>query len=613
MAIARVNVGIVRAWGTTPTATQTTAATSLTAGNTLIVAIGAQDVAAGSATVTGVTDTAGNTYTKVDHAYQSTDFRVELWYAKNVTGHATNQVTVTFTGNVTYRGVVATQYSGLDATAPLDTSAKANQAPASGITSSTLTTTTADEVHILVARFGVTPTYPAGFSDLGGDLPYLQVQEKIVSATMSGTYSTSGGSFQTVILVGAFKAAAALARVQATPKGTSATSLTNSVTFATPPTIGNGIVVPVNIWNVTVSTVTDNYGNTYTRAAQKLGTPTSEIWYCSAITATGASFTITVTLSTTNWSVAIAIEVSGVGTGLSVDQFSTAGTTGAIAGSTVTVGPTAALTANNVFVAALLGLASLQSAITVETVTPAWTEEFEELTTAYVGGEADSRVLTTASGATTSATWTLGTGGTWSGALVAFRAGVVASSTAARVSQQVAETLSQPTAPAARVSQQVAELLGTSAAAFAEGRVTQLVAELLGASAPPPPETRVSQALAELLRRSDPIPLRATTLSLDVFLQIPAGAAATQLALEVFAQRAAALRASQLALETWRRINAATRLTHAAVELWRHDPAPIRATQLVVELWVILPPCIPADFPIDVVPPGGSCSAGLLP
>src|SRR4029453_18117894 len=212
MAISRVNVGIIRNWGGAGTATLTTAATSLTAGNTLIVAIGAQDIAADSAAVPAVIDTAGNTYTKVDYAYQSTDFRVELWYAKNVTGHASNQVTITFTGNVQYRGAVATQYAGLDLTAPLDTSAKNTQASGSGITTGTLTTTVANEAHILVARFGVTPTYPAGFSDLGGDLPYLQVQEKIVSATMSGTYSASGGSFQTVILVGAFKAAAAAPR-----------------------------------------------------------------------------------------------------------------------------------------------------------------------------------------------------------------------------------------------------------------------------------------------------------------------------------------------------------------------------------------------------------------
>src|SRR5262245_8050890 len=321
--IARVNVGIIRNWGGTATNTLTTAAASLTAGNTLIVSIGAQDVAANSSLVTGVTDTAGNTYTKVDNAYTA-DWNNEIWYAKNVTGHASNQVTITFAGNVQYRGASATKYFSLHATAPLDTIAKATQpGGGSGITIGTLTTTAANEVHILVTRFGVTPTYPAGFTDVTGDQPYLQVVDKITTATMSGTYSTSGSSNQTVILVGAFKAASGtppLTRVRATPKVNGFTaSLT--LAFPTPPTVGNGIVVIANCWNTTPTACTDNQGNSYNLAISRNNGAGTAIFWCEGIQTTGSPFSISVSAGgSTTWWAALAIEVTGIALGLGLDQ-----------------------------------------------------------------------------------------------------------------------------------------------------------------------------------------------------------------------------------------------------------------------------------------------------
>ncbi len=78
-------------------------AMSTTTGRTL-VAFFRHDPNAGAA-ITGVTDTAGNAYTK-DAAASGTDLYSALmtaWYAYNITGNASNVITAAISGNVVYR------------------------------------------------------------------------------------------------------------------------------------------------------------------------------------------------------------------------------------------------------------------------------------------------------------------------------------------------------------------------------------------------------------------------------------------------------------------------------------------------------------------------------
>lgn len=99
---------------------------------TVAVAFGA-NVAAGNlicgavswpsitATLTGVTDTLGNTYTLLDNPTEDTGnvSRAAHFYAKNIAGGA-NTVTATFSASLTVKKLIIHEVSGCDTTAPSD-------------------------------------------------------------------------------------------------------------------------------------------------------------------------------------------------------------------------------------------------------------------------------------------------------------------------------------------------------------------------------------------------------------------------------------------------------------------------------------------------------------
>jgi len=349
----------------------------------------------------------------------------------------------------------------------------------------------------------------------------------------------------------------ALARVQATPSQHGDGSSVGLV-FASPPAVGNAIVVGVLSYGQDATGCTDNYGNTYSLAVSRFGvTPRLAVYYCSKVTTSGASFTVTPTWGSTDY-LAIAIEISGVGSGLVVDK--TASNTGG--GTTPSTGTTAALTANNVLLVALHAIANTQTSITVESVSPAWTEEAEFLPFSDVPGEIDTRILTSGLGTTASCSWTDTGFGSWNAAIVGFTATV----TDARVSQVVAETLSLPTVEGratqvvaetltsttltsvvdAHVSQLVAETLSLPTV---DGRVTQLVAELLYVG---PPETRTTQLVVETISPIPPSPIRVSQVPLEVLDQVLSPARLSQAPVETVIQWGAPLvyaRLSQAPIE----------------------------------------------------------------
>src|SRR5687767_4435010 len=69
--------------------------------------------------VSSITDTAGNTYVE---AISSTgqDPKIFIYYAKNISGHASNVVTVNFSPSAEFSWAYAIQYSGLDLPSPQD-------------------------------------------------------------------------------------------------------------------------------------------------------------------------------------------------------------------------------------------------------------------------------------------------------------------------------------------------------------------------------------------------------------------------------------------------------------------------------------------------------------
>jgi len=373
--------------------------------------------------------------------------------------------------------------------------------------------------------------------------------------------------------------AGSITRIQATTKGTAFAQAVSTPAFTVPPTLGNAIIVPVTLRgsaSFATATCTDTYGNSYARATtalQTAGTDTAcAIYYCDTVVATGAGFVVTVAgIGGSSSCTICAIEVNpGTSLGLGLDQTAT----GIGTSTTPATAATAPLTAAEVFVVAVHVHETNQASITVEAVTPSWTQEFEQLSSGP--GEADSRRLTGVAGTTTSVSWTLPTTGNWAAALAAFRAVTTAPPT--RVTQAAVELLSLPTAPA---------------------RVTQGLIEVLGgvATSAPPAEGLVTQALVETLVTSPP----------------PLGARVTQVAVEVFAPRVVPGRSTQTALEVFTPTLVPGRTTQTAVELYRGDHARGRTTQLVVEVFLTVPPCVLGAFPVDDAPAGGSCPAPILP
>lgn len=271
----------------------------------------------------------------------------------------------------------------------------------------------------------------------------------------------------------------AFARVQAAPKVTGGSATSIPITFSTPPTVGNGIIVPVVTWggNLTGTTCADNRGNSYNVAVAFKHTgsaPGVVIAYCPKLVATGGPFTITVTVAAGIYWVGTAIEVSGVGSGLNVDRTVTRQDN---SGTTFLTDSTAALFNDEVFACAVVSLGSGQGSLTVEGVSPAWTQEVEDLSFTWSVGEVDTRVLTGVVGTPQSCSWAGTTGTTSATALACFSAGVV-------VAAEVAVT---------QVPLEVAARLPTDLA------VTQLLVEAAWQTRVLPATLDATQLLIEIL------------------------------------------------------------------------------------------------------------------
>lgn len=121
-------------------------AMSTTTGNYLFVLAGKYQ---SGTTITGVTDTAGNTYTRAGSSQaQDSSHAQDIWYtASPITGNASNVVTVTFSGSSAFRLVSVAEFSppvGATACAYASESTLALSAVGRAHVSNTLTTTAVD-------------------------------------------------------------------------------------------------------------------------------------------------------------------------------------------------------------------------------------------------------------------------------------------------------------------------------------------------------------------------------------------------------------------------------------------------------------------------------------
>lgn len=188
-------------------------ATAHVSGNLLVALIDWGN--SGNITLSTVTDTAGNVYTKRGNRQSSAtdNNRVEIWEAHNIIGNAANVITATLSTNATYRVIVVHEFSGCDITSPFDTQRGANGA-STGTTMSTgiltlngggieevIVAFVENDINSLVGGAGYTLVT---FNAVGDAVNYFADEWKIV--TVSEAATATGGNNNWYITAAAFRA-----------------------------------------------------------------------------------------------------------------------------------------------------------------------------------------------------------------------------------------------------------------------------------------------------------------------------------------------------------------------------------------------------------------------
>jgi hypothetical protein len=305
-------------------------------GDLNVVAIGIHN---STATVTGVSDSAGNTYTlAVGPTVGGITVSQYLYYAANIKAAAagSNTVTVAFSAGVT-SDIRIQEYSGVATTSPLDV-ATGTSSTTGSCDSGSATTTNANDLLVgaTISAFNDNwgATAPAAIR-VASATYYNSIEDE--GATTAGSHhlglTTTAGSeaLQCVTQMAAFKLAKTWPSptygvVQSNLSTSPTTGSSLTVTYASAQAAGDLNVVVVGWNNATgsVSSITDSKGNTYTLAAGPIaGTSTSmAIYYAkNIVAATAGANTVTVTFSTTmNFPEVSAHEYSGLSTTSPLDQ-----------------------------------------------------------------------------------------------------------------------------------------------------------------------------------------------------------------------------------------------------------------------------------------------------
>lgn len=201
MAITRVSFAKGGVAGT-GSATLTTTPFSAVAGNTIIVLVRTSTITTGS--VSSVTDTAGNTYTRIG---ASTQFAAGLfaYAASNITANASNIVTATMDASHTFCWVAAIQYSGTNLA--VTATATSSNVAATDLVTNSFSTAAANEAVLIAGAGNALATYTAvapfslidgsigsGTSFFGGIEEYLPAPQLTsfvghITQSVSATYA----------------------------------------------------------------------------------------------------------------------------------------------------------------------------------------------------------------------------------------------------------------------------------------------------------------------------------------------------------------------------------------------------------------------------------------
>lgn len=130
-----------------------------TTGNLIVVVVGII-----TNTVSSITDSQSNTYTKATNGKANSN-DVEIWYAQNITGGTTPTITVNTSASGTSSGI-AQEYSGLTASA-FDKAVSGTGIAGTASSGNTAATTSANELIVGGVAMGAsTPTAGAGYGNL---------------------------------------------------------------------------------------------------------------------------------------------------------------------------------------------------------------------------------------------------------------------------------------------------------------------------------------------------------------------------------------------------------------------------------------------------------------
>ena len=216
-----------------PQTNQTTVTVTYTkaqaAGDTNVLAIGWSDV---TSNIAKVSDSSGNTYAVAAPTVHGSVTSQAIYYAPNIKAAAAgaNTVTVTFNTAAAYVDLRASEYSGLDATAPFDVAASATGSASTAASPSVTTSYSSELIFGAGDTSGVFSAAGTGFTKRIITNPDSDITEdKTVSAI--GSYNATGKqSGGWVMQVAAFKAAGGPPDTTppSVPTGLSATAVSQS-------------------------------------------------------------------------------------------------------------------------------------------------------------------------------------------------------------------------------------------------------------------------------------------------------------------------------------------------------------------------------------------------
>ena len=198
-------------------------ALNTTSGNFIAVIICTWDITSNDSVVTGVADTASNTYIKALGVYRTgtTNERAEIWYAENITGNASNITTATFTRATSDRYISVAEFSGVATSSSLDDTASQANSSVTAHSSSNATASVADTLivgggsHSTSENFTVGSGFSTLTSDMTNEFNFAEYKILAGAADYALTYTTNisnssivGGAIFKPIAGQAWKAAA---------------------------------------------------------------------------------------------------------------------------------------------------------------------------------------------------------------------------------------------------------------------------------------------------------------------------------------------------------------------------------------------------------------------